>query len=76
MTKTIKIEGMMCPHCEAHVKKALEALEGVENVTPSHVEKKATVESLIKVHISGKLLYEHQSIVLTSQTTNMTHMLD
>ena len=42
MTKTIKIEGMMCPHCEAHVKKALEALEGVENVTPSHVEKKAT----------------------------------
>ena len=43
MTKTIKIEGMMCPHCEAHVKKALEALEGVENVTPSHVEKKATL---------------------------------
>ena len=43
MTKTIKIEGMMCPHCEAHVKKALEALEGVENVIPSHVEKKATL---------------------------------
>ena len=43
MTKTIKIEGMMCPHCEAHVKKALEALEGVENVTPSHKEKKATL---------------------------------
>ena len=43
MTKTIKIEGMMCPHCEAHVKKALEALEGVENVVPSHVEKKATL---------------------------------
>ena len=43
MTKTIKIEGMMCPHCEAHVKKALEALDGVENVTPSHVEKKATL---------------------------------
>ena len=43
MTKTIRIEGMMCPHCEAHVKKALEALEGVENVTPSHVETKATL---------------------------------
>lgn len=43
MTKTIKIEGMMCPHCEAHVKKALEALAGVENVVPSHVEKKATL---------------------------------
>lgn len=43
MTKTIKIEGMMCPHCEAHVKKALETIEGVENVVPSHVEKKATL---------------------------------
>ena len=29
MTKTLYIEGMMCPHCEAHVKKALEALDGV-----------------------------------------------
>ena len=43
MTKTIKIEGMMCPHCEAHVKKALEALEGVENVVPSHKYKQATL---------------------------------
>lgn len=43
MTKTIRIEGMMCPHCEAHVKRALEALAGVENVVPSHVEKKATL---------------------------------
>ena len=30
MTKTIKIEGMMCSHCEAHVKKALDAIEGVQ----------------------------------------------
>ena len=29
MKKTMKIEGMMCPHCEAHTKKALEALDGV-----------------------------------------------
>lgn len=29
MKKTIQIEGMMCPHCEAHVKKALSAIEGV-----------------------------------------------
>ncbi len=29
MTKTMKIEGMMCGHCEAAVKKALEALDGV-----------------------------------------------
>lgn len=29
MEKTIKIEGMMCAHCQAHVEKALNALEGV-----------------------------------------------
>lgn len=29
MTKTMKIQGMMCQHCVAHVKKALEALPGV-----------------------------------------------
>ena len=43
MTRTIKIEGMMCPHCEAHVKGALEAISGVESATPSHVEKRAVV---------------------------------
>ena len=36
MQKTMKIEGMMCPHCEAAVKKALEALEGVAAAEVSH----------------------------------------
>ena len=36
MEKTLKIEGMMCGHCEAHVKKALEALEGVSQAVVSH----------------------------------------
>ncbi len=36
MEKTMKIEGMMCPHCEATVKKALEELEGVTAATVSH----------------------------------------
>ncbi len=36
MSKTMKIEGMMCPHCEARVKKALEAVEGVESAVVSH----------------------------------------
>ena len=36
MSKTLKIEGMMCPHCEARVKKALEAVEGVESAVVSH----------------------------------------
>lgn len=43
MEKTIKIEGMMCPHCEARVKKALEELEGVVSVKASHVDKNAVV---------------------------------
>ena len=43
MTKILKIEGMMCPHCEAHTEKALLAIDGVESVKASHVEKKATV---------------------------------
>lgn len=36
MTKTMKIEGMMCGKCEAHVKKALEALDGVTAAEASH----------------------------------------
>ncbi len=36
MTKTMKIEGMMCGHCEARVKKCLEALEQVSEAVVSH----------------------------------------
>jgi Cu2+-exporting ATPase len=36
MTKTMKIEGMMCAHCEARVKKALEAVAGVAAAEVSH----------------------------------------
>ena len=38
MEKTMKIEGMMCMHCEAHVKKALEALSEVDAAVVSHTE--------------------------------------
>ena len=43
MKKTMKIEGMMCGHCEAAVKKALESLEGVEEAIVSHEEGTAVV---------------------------------
>jgi len=43
MTKTMKIEGIMCGHCEARVKKALEALEAVELAEVSHVTGTAIV---------------------------------
>lgn len=47
MTKTMKIEGMMCGHCEAAVKKALEALDGVASAEVSH-EKGTAVVTLDK----------------------------
>ncbi|MBQ7323281.1 MAG: heavy metal translocating P-type ATPase [Clostridia bacterium] len=43
MTKTLKVEGMMCQHCVAHVKKALEGVEGVSNVEVDLEKKTATV---------------------------------
>ncbi|MBF1008486.1 MAG: heavy metal translocating P-type ATPase [Lachnospiraceae bacterium] len=47
-TRTMKIEGMMCGHCEARVKKALEALPGVESAEVSHEKGEALV------HLSGQ----------------------
>ena len=43
MKKVLKIEGMMCPRCQAHVEKALSAVGGVESVEVSLEEKSATV---------------------------------
>ena len=44
MEKTMKIEGMMCGHCEAAVKKALEALDGVSEAIVSHEKGTAIVK--------------------------------
>ena len=43
MEKTLKIDGMMCGHCEAHVKSALEAIDGVESAKVSHENGTAVV---------------------------------
>ena len=43
MVKTMKIEGMMCGHCEAAVKKALEAIDGVVSAEVSHTDGTAVV---------------------------------
>ena len=43
MEKTLKIEGMMCGHCEATVKKTLEAIEGVASADVSHESGTAVV---------------------------------
>ena len=43
MTKTLKIEGMMCEHCEARVKKTLEAIDGIESATADHSNDRAVI---------------------------------
>jgi Cu2+-exporting ATPase len=44
MQVVIKVDGMMCPHCEARVKKACEAVDGVILAVSSHTEGTVTVE--------------------------------
>ena len=39
----IKVNGMMCQHCEAHVKKALEAIDGIDSAVASHEENLVTI---------------------------------
>ena len=48
MEKTVKIEGMMCPHCEARVKKVLEELPFIQSAVPSHEKGEA------KLTLSGE----------------------
>ena len=43
MEKTIRIEGMMCPHCEARVKKTLEKFAEIESAVVSHESGTAVV---------------------------------
>ena len=40
---TLKVEGMMCQHCEARVKSAVEAIEGVREAIPNHKKNIVTV---------------------------------
>ena len=54
MTKTLKIEGMMCGHCEASVRKALEAIDGVESADVSHEKGEAVVS--LSADVSDEIL--------------------
>lgn len=69
MKKTIEIHGMSCGHCEAHVKKELEALAGVESAEASAADKNAIVnlskdvaESKLKLAVE-KAGYEFIKVV-------------
>ena len=61
MTKTLNIKGMMCPHCEATVKKALEEINGVISAEVSHLSGTAIVtlefdvsENILKKAVTDK----------------------
>ncbi len=54
MEKTMKIEGMMCPHCEARVKKCLEEINGVSEAIVSH--KDGTAKVLLSADITDDVL--------------------
>ena len=54
MEKTMRIEGMMCPHCEARVKKTLEGIEGVASAEVSH--KAGTAVVTLSKELSGDVL--------------------
>ena len=54
MIKTLKIEGMMCGHCEMHVKKALESIDGVKNADVSH--KSGTAVVMLEKEIPNDVL--------------------
>lgn len=54
MTKTMKIEGMMCGHCEARVKKCLEAVEGVAEAQVSH--ENGTAVLTLTAEVSNEVL--------------------
>ena len=65
----IKVNGMMCGHCEAHVKKALEAIEGIDSVIASHEENLVTItnskdidEAVIKAAVE-EAGYEYAGII-------------
>lgn len=56
MKKTLKIEGMMCEHCEGRVKKVLEGLNGVEKAAVSH--KRGTAVVTLNSDVSDEILKE------------------
>ena len=54
MEKVMKIEGMMCPHCEARVKKVLEEIDGVELCVCDH--KAGTATLTLSANVEDALL--------------------
>ncbi|MBQ7052625.1 MAG: heavy metal translocating P-type ATPase [Clostridia bacterium] len=66
MEKTMKIEGMMCKHCEARVKKTLEKIEGVAEAVVSHTEGTAvlTLSAPVENDVLRKAIEDQDYTVL------------
>lgn len=56
MNKTIKIEGMHCGHCEARIKKALESIDGVNEVNAD--SKSGTAQVVLSESVDNAVLTE------------------
>ena len=54
MKKTLTVEGMMCEHCEASVKKALEAIDGVESASADRTKNEAV--AVLSKEVSDEVL--------------------
>ena len=76
MEKTLKVEGMMCEHCEAMVKKSLEALDFISYAQPNHNDNEVLIrldgefdEAKVKAAIDKELAKasvthpEHRKVV-------------
>ena len=65
----ISVKGMMCGHCEMHVKKALEAIEGITSATASHENAEVAIETSKEVDESAikaaveKAGYEYAGVI-------------
>ena len=65
----ISVKGMMCGHCEKHVKEALEAIDGITSATASHEKAEVAIEtskevdeSVIKAAVE-KAGYEYAGVI-------------
>lgn len=70
MERTIKIQGMMCGHCEARVKKVLEALDAVEAAVVSYEAGTAVVT------LNGEITNEELKKVIEDQDYQVLEILE
>ena len=74
MKYTMNINGMMCAHCEARVKKCLEEIEGVEKAVVSHENNSAVVtaaENVSREMLSAAVTQQGYEVVDLEEITTI-----